>query len=67
MARSTDFGARRAEPAALGEGIAATLPQGAQFVLVRRNALPRNAMGKLERKLVAEQLDRGVSRRSGAA
>lgn len=45
-----------ADPAALGERIAATLPQGAQFVLVRRNALPRNAMGKLERLTIAQQM-----------
>lgn len=53
-----------ADTAALGESIGGTLPQGAQFVLVRRNALPRNAMGKLERKLMAEQLDRGMQRHS---
>lgn len=41
---------------ALGEHIASTLPHGARFVIVRRAALPRNAMGKLERQTIAQQM-----------
>lgn len=35
-----------------------TLAHGARFIVTRRTALPRNAMGKLERQAIAQQMAR---------